>query len=53
MKLLFGALGAVLMIAFLASFALKVRETSMMIVVAIGIVMMLVDAWQARYEADT
>ncbi len=53
MKLLFGVLGAALMIAFLASFVIKVREASMMVVVAIGIVMMLVDAWQARNEADT
>lgn len=53
MKLLFGALGAALMIAFLASFVIKVREPSMMVVVAIGIAMMLVDAWQARNEADT
>ncbi len=53
MKLLFGLLGAALMIAFLASFVIKVREPAMMIVVAIGVVMMLVDLWQARNEADT
>lgn len=53
MKLLFGLLGAAMMLAFLASFVIKVREPSMMVVVAIGIVMMLVDLWQARNEADT
>ena len=53
MKLLFGLLGAVMMVAFLASFILKVKEPSMMAVAAIGIVMMLVDLWQARNEADT
>jgi len=53
MKLLFGLLGAVMMVAFLASFILKVKEPSMMAVATIGIVMMLVDLWQARNEADT
>lgn len=53
MKLIFGLLGATLMIAFLASFVIKVKEPAMMAVVLIGIVMMLVDLWQARNEADT
>ncbi|MBE0547171.1 MAG: hypothetical protein IH627_05800 [Rubrivivax sp.] len=53
MKLLFGLLGAAMMLAFLASFVIKVKEPAMMVVVAIGIVMMLVDLWQARNEADT
>lgn len=53
MKLLFGLVGAAMMLAFLASFVIKVKEPSMMVVVAIGIVMMLVDLWQARNEADT
>jgi len=53
MKLIFGLLGAAMMLAFLASFVIKVKEPSMMTVVAIGIVMMLVDLWQARNEADT
>lgn len=53
MKLLFGLLGAVMMLTFLASFVIKVKEPSMMVVVAVGIVMMLVDLWQARNEADT
>ena len=53
MKLLFGLLGASLMIAFLSSFVLKVREPAMIAVVVIGVVMMLVDLWQARNEPDT
>lgn len=53
MKLLFGLIGAVLMIAFLASFVLKVNEVAMMVVVVIGVVMMLVDLWHARNEKDT
>ncbi len=53
MKLLFGLIGAVLMIAFLASFVIKVREPAMIAVVLVGIVMMLIDLWQARNEADT
>lgn len=53
MKLLFGLIGAAVAIAFLASFAIKVRELPMIIVVLIGVVMMLVDLWQARNEADS
>ena len=53
MKLVFGLIGAVMLIAFLGSIVLKVRELSLIVVVLIGIVMMLVDLWQARKEADT
>jgi hypothetical protein len=53
MKLVFGLFGAALMLAFLASFVIKVREPAMFAVVAVGIVMMLVDLWNARNEADT
>lgn len=53
MKLLFGLFGALLMIGFLASFVIKVKEVSMIAVAVIGIVLMLVDLWQARNEADT
>ena len=53
MKLVFGLIGAVLMIAFLSSFVIKVKEPAMIAVVLVGIVMMIVDLWQARNEADT
>lgn len=53
MKLLFGLIGAVLMVAFLGSFVLKVKEPAMIAVVLIGVVMMLVDLWQARREEDS
>lgn len=53
MKLLYGLLGAVLMLAFLGSFVIKVKEPAMVVVVLIGLVMMAVDLWQARNEADT
>lgn len=53
MKLVFGLLGAALMIAFLASFVVKVREPAMIAVVLVGVVMMIIDLWQARNEADT
>ncbi len=53
MKLLFGLIGAVMMLAFLASFVIKVREPAMIVVVLVGVVMMGVDLWQARNEADT
>jgi membrane-bound ClpP family serine protease len=52
-KLIFGLIGAAMMVAFLASFALKVMEPSMMVVIVIGLVMMVADLWQARDEADT
>lgn len=53
MKLLFGLIGAAMMIAFLASFVVKVRELPMIIVVLIGVAMMVVDLWQARNEPDS
>jgi hypothetical protein len=53
MKLFFGLIGAVLMIAFLSSFVIKVKEISMVVVAVIGIALMLVDLWQARNEPDT
>lgn len=53
MKLVFGLLGAAMMIAFLASFVIKVNEIAMIVVVLIGIACMLVDLWHARNEPDT
>lgn len=53
MKLVFGLVGAVLLVTFLASFVIKVKEISMIAVTLIGIVLMLADLWQARNEADT
>lgn len=53
MKLIFGLLGALLVIAFLASFVIKVKEISMVAVALLGIAMMLIDLWQARNEPDT
>lgn len=50
MKLLYGLIGAAAMLAFLASFVVKVREPAMIVVVLIGVVMMLVDLWHARDE---
>lgn len=53
MKLIFGLLGAAMMVAFLLSLILKVKEVALIVVVMIGVVMMLVDLWNARNEADT
>lgn len=53
MKLIFGLLGAAMMVAFLLSLILKVKEVALVVVVMIGVVMMLVDLWNARNEADT
>jgi hypothetical protein len=52
MKLVYGLIGAGLMTAFLANFVLKIKEPAMMVVVAIGLVMVFVDLWQARNEAN-
>jgi xanthosine utilization system XapX-like protein len=53
MKLIYGLFGAGLLVAFLASFIVKVKEPAMMAVAAIGVIMMLVDLWQARNESDS
>lgn len=53
MKLIFGLMGAALMIVFLASVVVKVPEVALISVMLIGIVMMVVDLWHARNEADT
>lgn len=53
MKLFFGLIGAVMVVAFLASFVLKVKEPAMIVVALIGVVMMIVDVWHARNEANT
>lgn len=53
MKLVFGLFGAALMIAFLASFVVKVQEPAMIVVVLIGVATMIVDLWHARDEPDT
>ena len=53
MKLWFGLVGAAMVIAFLASFVVKVREPAMIAVVLIGVAMMLFDLWQARNEPYT
>jgi len=53
MKLIFGLIGAALMIAFLGSVIVKVREVALIGVVLVGVVMMVVDLWHARNEADT
>ncbi|MEO7392570.1 MAG: hypothetical protein ABIU58_10365 [Ramlibacter sp.] len=52
MKLVFGLLGAALVIAFLGSIVFKVREISLIVVILIGILLMFVDLWHARNEPD-
>lgn len=53
MKLWYGLFGAVVMMAFLASFVIKIKEPAMIVVVLIGVVMMVVDLWQSRNESDS
>ncbi|MBU6259622.1 MAG: hypothetical protein KGL18_10335 [Burkholderiales bacterium] len=52
MKLWFGLLGAAMMLAFLGAVALKVGEPALWVVVAVGVVLMGIDLWQARAEPD-
>jgi hypothetical protein len=53
MKLWYGLFGAALMVTFLASFVIKIKEPAMIVVVLIGVVMMVVDLWQSRNESDS
>ena len=53
MKLLFGLIGAAMLIAFMSTIVVKVPETALIVVILIGVGMALVDLWQARNEADT
>ena len=53
MKLLYGLFGALVMMAFLASFVIKIKEPAMIVVVLIGVAMMVVDLWQSRNESDS
>jgi xanthosine utilization system XapX-like protein len=52
LKLVFGLFGAAMVVAFLSAFILKVKEPAMTTVAVIGVVMMLIDLWQARNEKD-
>ena len=53
MKLGFGLLGALLVLGLLGSIVVKVPELALIAVVTVGVVMMLIDLWQARNEPDT
>lgn len=53
MKLWYGLFGAAVMVTFLASFVVKIKEPAMIVVVLIGVVMMVVDLWQSRNESDS
>jgi membrane-bound ClpP family serine protease len=53
MKLWYGLFGAALMVIFLASFVIKIKEPAMIAVVLIGVVMMVIDLWHSRNESDS
>lgn len=53
MKIVFGAVAMVLLLAYLLPVVFKLKEISLGVVMLIGVAMMLVDAWQARNEEDT
>jgi len=52
-KLIAGIIAAVLLMAFLGSVILKLREFALGAVMLIGIVMMLVEFWETLQEKDT
>jgi hypothetical protein len=52
-KLIAGIIAAVLLMAFLGSVILKLREFALGAVMLIGIVMMLVELWETLQEKDT
>ncbi len=51
-KILAGIVAAGLMLAFISPVALRLKDTALWIVVALGIGMMLVDLWQSLTSKD-
>ncbi len=50
MKYLFGLLAIGLMAVFLAPIVVKLRDLTLIAVIAVGFVMMLIDLWQDLRE---
>ncbi len=51
-KILGSILAATLLIVFLGPVVIKIKSVGLTIVVAVGLVMMLVDTWQALKSQD-
>ena len=52
-KLASALIAIVLMLAYLLPVALKLKELSLAVVIAVGVVMMLVDLWQSLRQSDS
>ena len=46
-KIFAGVLAAALMLAYLSPVVFKLKDVSLGVIIAIGIVMMLIDLWQS------
>ena len=53
LKIFSGIVAVALVLAYLLPLAIKLKEPALAIVMFIGVVMMLVDLWQSRDEADS
>lgn len=51
-RAVFGLIGIVLMLLFLGSIIIKLREVALGVVMLIGVAMMIYDAWQSLGERD-
>lgn len=51
-KIIAGALAALLVLAYLLPPAIKLKDAALVVVIAIGIVMMLVDLYQSLHKRD-
>lgn len=51
-KIVTGLIAMSLMIVYVAAPAYKLKHAALMIVIAIGVVMMLVDLWQSLREKE-
>jgi hypothetical protein len=52
LKLVASMIAVVLMLAFLVPPALKLNDAALIVVIAIGIVLMLIDVYQSLHERD-
>ena len=51
-KLFSGVVAVALLLAYLVPLAVKLKEVSLAVVIAIALVMMLVDLWQSLQSKD-
>jgi hypothetical protein len=52
MKIVAGIVAVLLVLAYLAPPAVKLKEPALIVVIVLGIVLMLIDLWQSLHERD-